>query len=143
MDCCSQLKSQLSKSAGNMATASNSLPCLELGPSPSELVDKTGSRGKIWNYFADRADENKYPVGILQSLSKSCYTAPKIRCGNKILVVKKCDNLAMHLSDSCTGMLLSYNVCVCLGIVAGLCYIYKIYCLAMQYHNFTHVIWQS
>lgn len=39
-----------------MATASNSPPCLELGPSLSKLVDKTGSRGKILNYFADRAD---------------------------------------------------------------------------------------
>ena len=94
-----------------MATASNSSPYLELGPSPSKLVDKTGSRGKIWNYFADRADKNKYPVDTLQSLNKSCYKAPKIRCGNKISAVSKCDNLAKH-SDNCTGMLLSYYVCV-------------------------------
>lgn len=81
MDCCSQLKSQLSKSAGNMATASNSPPYLELSPSPSKLVDKTGSRGKIWNYFDDGAHTNKYPVDIT---SKSCHKAPKVRCSNKI-----------------------------------------------------------
>lgn len=51
VDCSTQLKSQLSKSAGNMATASNNPPYLELSPSPSKLVDKTGSRGKIWNCF--------------------------------------------------------------------------------------------
>lgn len=93
MDCCSQLKSQLSKSAGNMATASNSPPCLELGPSLSKLVDKTGSRGKIWNYFADRADKNKYPVSSLQPLSKSSYKA--------YVVTKYMPLTSVHLGDHC------------------------------------------
>lgn len=66
MDCCSQLKSHFSKSAGNMATVSNSPPRLEPSPSSSKLVDKTGSKGKTWSYFADRAHQNKYPVDMLE-----------------------------------------------------------------------------
>jgi len=64
MGCCSQLKSHLSKSAGNMATVSNSLLSLEQNPSPFRLGDKTGSRGKIWHYFAGTTHKNKYPEDI-------------------------------------------------------------------------------
>lgn len=49
-----------------MATVSNSPPRLEPSPSSSKLVDKTGSKGKTWSYFADRAHQNKYPVDMLE-----------------------------------------------------------------------------
>lgn len=76
MDCCSKLK----RKHGNCVKQS----AMVLNPSRSKLVDKTGSRGKIWNYFAARAHKNKCPVDILEFLIKSCYKALKVRCSHKI-----------------------------------------------------------
>lgn len=108
MDCYSQLKSHFSKSAGNMATVSNSPPRLEPSPSSSKLVDKTGSKGKTWSYFADRAHQNKYPVDMLEIQRQTWSKAGKVRCSNKMHGGCKCDKVS---SDNCSMLLLLFWYC--------------------------------
>ena len=59
---------------------------------PPWLVDKKGTKSRLWKYFAFEADDRSVIINPQKPLGKRCYRGLQTKGGNT-------SNLAKHLKD--------------------------------------------